>query len=62
MEGYGEPSGGVKLDRRYERMVIGGLTGITPEQHRCLLALGAIERQDHTTQPGYANSALRVGI
>jgi WD40 repeat protein len=31
-------------DRRYERMNITGLSGITQAQHDALLALGAIDR------------------
>jgi len=31
-------------ERRYERLDITGLTGVTPPQYAALLALGAIER------------------
>jgi WD40 repeat protein len=34
-------------DRRYERMDITGLTGITKAQKAALLALGAVEQSDH---------------
>jgi WD40 repeat protein len=34
----------LRSDRRYERMAIAGLTGITAAQHEALLALGAAER------------------
>jgi len=34
----------LRSDRRYERMDITGLTGVTPAQHAALLALGAIDK------------------
>jgi WD40 repeat protein len=34
----------LRADRRYERLDISGVTGITEAQRRALLALGAIER------------------
>jgi WD40 repeat protein len=36
----------LRPERRYERMDISGLTGITPAQHTTLLALGAVERPE----------------
>ena len=33
----------LRVDRRYERLAITGLTGITDAQHAALLALGAVE-------------------
>src|SRR5207244_1900230 len=35
----------LRSDRRYERVNITGLTGVTPTQRAALLALGAIEQQ-----------------
>jgi WD40 repeat protein/transcriptional regulator with XRE-family HTH domain len=40
-------------DRRYERVDITGLTGVTEAQRQVLLALGATERSDHTTTASY---------
>jgi hypothetical protein len=34
----------LRSDRRYERLDITGLTGITEAQRAALLALGAVER------------------
>jgi hypothetical protein len=34
----------LRAERRYERMDISGLIGITPAQHASLIALGAVER------------------
>jgi hypothetical protein len=34
----------LRPDRRYERLDITGLTGVTPAQREVLLALGAVER------------------
>jgi WD40 repeat protein/transcriptional regulator with XRE-family HTH domain len=36
----------LRPERRYERMDISGLTGISPAQHTALLALGAVERPE----------------
>jgi hypothetical protein len=36
-------------DRRYERVDITGLTGVTDAQRRVLLALGAVEHDDAST-------------
>ena len=36
-------------DRRYERVDITGLTGMTEAQRQVLLALGAVERSGQTT-------------
>ena len=35
----------LRSDRRYERVDITGLTGITPPRRAALLALGAVDRQ-----------------
>jgi len=35
----------LRAERRYERMDITGLTGITDAQRTALLALGAVERR-----------------
>jgi WD40 repeat protein len=36
----------LRSDRRYERVDIRGLTGVTAAQHAALLALGAVGQQD----------------
>ena len=35
----------LRSDRRYERLDITGLTGVTAAQHAALVALGAVDRQ-----------------
>jgi len=40
----GAPGRTLQLERRYERMDITGLTGVTPAQRAALIALGAVER------------------
>ncbi len=39
----------LREDRRYERLDITGLTGVTEAQRQALLALGAIERSGDTS-------------
>jgi hypothetical protein len=39
----------LQAERRYERMDISGLSGVTDAQRRALLALGAIEHQAGTS-------------
>jgi hypothetical protein len=36
----------LRSDRRYQRMDITGLTGVTAAQRAALLALGAVDRED----------------
>ena len=38
-------------DRRYERVDITGLTGVTAAQRASMLALGAVEHQDQVKRP-----------
>jgi WD40 repeat protein len=47
----------LRAERRYERLDITGLTGVTPAQRAALLALGAIERAGVAEQP---TTALRA--
>ena len=42
----------LRPERRYERLDITGLTGITAGQRAALLALGAIEQPAPVTSPG----------
>jgi hypothetical protein len=39
----------LRAERRYERLDITGLTGITDAQRQALLALGAVERTDESS-------------
>jgi WD40 repeat protein/transcriptional regulator with XRE-family HTH domain len=41
----------LRRDRRYERLDITGLTGVTAAQRAALLALGAVERQGPASEP-----------
>jgi WD40 repeat protein len=41
----------LRSDRRYERVDITGLTGVTAAQRASLLALGAVEHQDLVQAP-----------
>jgi hypothetical protein len=43
----------LRSDRRYERLDITGLTGVTDAQHAALLALGAVERQRPQSEPAH---------
>ncbi len=42
----GSPLRVLRVDRRYERLDITGLSGVTEAQRRALLALGAVDRSD----------------
>jgi WD40 repeat protein len=48
----------LRADRRYERMNITGLTGVTPAQREALLALGAIDHATASTSPSTAARTL----
>jgi len=53
--------GTLRSDRRYERLDITGLTGVTAAQRAALLTLGAVDQQsqaDETPMAGYSMSAL----
>ena len=41
----------LRSDRRYERVDITGLTGVTAAQRASLVALGAVEHQDQVKRP-----------
>ena len=41
----------LRIDRRYERVDVTGLTGVTAAQRVSLLALGAVEHQDPVQGP-----------
>jgi WD40 repeat protein len=41
----------LRSDRRYERVDITGLTGVTAAQRAAMLALGAVEHQDQVKPP-----------
>jgi hypothetical protein len=41
----------LRAERRYERLDITGLTGVTSAQRTALLALGAIEQHGPTGEP-----------
>jgi WD40 repeat protein len=43
----------LRADRRYERMDITGLTGVTEAQRAALLALGAVEQASATPAPPF---------
>ncbi len=49
----------LRAERRYERMDISGLTGITQAQHASLIALGAVEQPLNST-PTLASPPLRA--
>ncbi len=55
----------LRAERRYERMDISGLGGITAAQRASLMALGAVERSHNSTPalastpPGEADQPLR---
>jgi WD40 repeat protein len=59
-----EPSRGTHLqtlrsDRRYERVDITGLTGVTEAQRAALLALGAVERRGQVRGPSDRRGQVR---
>ena len=47
----------LRAERRYERVDITGLTGVTEAQRRALLALGGVERVGHDIPPAEACSS-----
>jgi hypothetical protein len=50
----------LRPDRRYERMIIAGLTGITEAQRAALVALGAVEGRA-PGPPGSGNEPASIG-
>ena len=51
----------LRSDRRFERMDISRLTGVTQEQRSVLLALGAVEAQDAPQRYVSAGRAVDLG-